>query len=312
MPRNRTVSAVLGSSVQRAAPPYSSRASTAIRRRVVVVGLVLLALVLITIYFRESTAGGLHRIQSGGATILKPFEVGAERVARPFRDVYGYFHGLVRAKDENKKLRKENEELRQRVIGGESAAREVQRLRALLRYEDTPGFPADYTPVNTRVISQTSDFTHEIVVAAGATSGVKVNAPVVTNAGLVGVVTYVAARAARVTLLTDEASAVSAIDLKTRAIGVIRHGAGSGNSLVLDRVTKDLDVQRGDVIVTAGTRSARFPSLYPADLPIGRVTSVGQTDTDLFKQIQVEPFVDFGSLDAVAVLVTRKPQPKIP
>ena len=274
--------------------------------------LVLASLALLSVYFRESSGGPLHRVQSTGAAILRPFEVGAERVARPFRDVYGYFHGLVRAKDENKKLRKENEELRQRVIGGESAAREVQRLRALLRYEDTPSFPSDYTPVNTRVISQTSDFTHEIVVAAGASAAVKEDAPVVTNAGLVGVVTYVAARAARVTLLTDEASAVSAIDLKTGAIGVIRHGAGSANALVLDRVTKDLDVQRGDVIVTAGTRSARFPSLYPADLPIGRVTSVGQTDTDLFKQIQVEPFVDFGSLDAVAVLVTRKPQPKIP
>jgi cell shape-determining protein MreC len=64
--------------------------------------------------------------------------------------------------------------------------------------------------------------------------------------------------------------------------------------------------------VTAGTRSARFPSLYPRNIPIGRVTSVGQTDTDLYKQIQVEPFADFGSLDSVAVLVTRKPQPDLP
>jgi rod shape-determining protein MreC len=312
VPRNRTVSAVLGSSVQRAAPPYSSRASTALRRRIVVMGLVLLALVLITIYFREDASGGLHRIQSGGATVLRPFEVGAERVARPFRDVYGYFHDLVQAKDENEKLKKENEELRQRVVGGESAVREVERLRALLRYEDSPSFPKDYAPVNTRVITHTSDFANEVVVAAGATAGVTERAPVVTNDGLVGIVTYVAARAARVTLLTDETSAVSAIDLNTGAIGVIRHGAGSGNTLVLDRVTKDLVVQAEDVIVTAGTRSSRYPSLYPGNIPIGRVTSVGQTDTDTFKQIQVEPFVDFGSLDSVAVLVTRKPQPNLP
>jgi cell shape-determining protein MreC len=33
------------------------------------------------------------------------------------------------------------------------------------------------------------------------------------------------------------------------------------------------------------------------------VTSVGQTDTDLFQQVQVDPYVDFGSLDAVLVLV---------
>jgi cell shape-determining protein MreC len=35
------------------------------------------------------------------------------------------------------------------------------------------------------------------------------------------------------------------------------------------------------------------------------VTSVGQTDTDLYQQVQVDPYVDFGSLDAVLVLVPR-------
>ncbi len=33
------------------------------------------------------------------------------------------------------------------------------------------------------------------------------------------------------------------------------------------------------------------------------MTSVGQTDTDLFQQVQIDPFVDFGALDAVLVLV---------
>jgi len=36
------------------------------------------------------------------------------------------------------------------------------------------------------------------------------------------------------------------------------------------------------------------------------VTSVGQTDTDLFQQVQVDPFVDFGGLDAVIVLVPKE------
>jgi rod shape-determining protein MreC len=312
VPRNRTVSAVLGSTVQRAAPPYASRSSTALRRRIVVVGLVLLALVLITFYFRESAAGGLHRVQNGGAVVLRPFEVGAERVARPFRDVYGYFHGLVVAKGQNKELRNEVRALRQRVVAGESAAQQVDRLRALLRFEDGPQFPQDYTPVNTRVINHASDFAEEVVVAAGSANGVVEHAPVVTSDGLVGDVTLVGRTASRVTLLTDDQSAVGAYDVKTGAMGVIRHGPSSDNSLILDRVTKDLNVEKGDVVVTAGTRSRRFPSLYPRNIAIGRVTSVGQTDTDTYKQIQVDPFVDFGSLDAVAVLITHKAQPQLP
>ena len=57
--------------------------------------------------------------------------------------------------------------------------------------------------------------------------------------------------------------------------------------------------------VTAGWRTGRLESLYPKGIQIGRVTSVGQADTDLYKQVQVEPFADVGSLDAVIVLVPK-------
>ncbi len=42
------------------------------------------------------------------------------------------------------------------------------------------------------------------------------------------------------------------------------------------------------------------------------VTHVGQSDTALYKQIQVEPFVDFAALDAVTALITHKQTPKAP
>ena len=66
--------------------------------------LVLLSIVLITIYFREPVGGGLHGVQSTGATVLRPFEVGATRVAQPFRDGYGWFSGVLHAKSENGRL----------------------------------------------------------------------------------------------------------------------------------------------------------------------------------------------------------------
>ena len=53
------------------------------------------------------TAGALHDVQGAGATALRPFQLAAERVARPFRDVYGYFSGLANAKSENAKLHAE-------------------------------------------------------------------------------------------------------------------------------------------------------------------------------------------------------------
>jgi cell shape-determining protein MreC len=60
------------------------------------------------------------------------------------------------------------------------------------------------------------------------------------------------------------------------------------------------------VLVTAGTHSARYPDLYPYGIPIGRVSSVGLTDTAAFLQVQVQPFANLGSLEAVAALVPTK------
>ena len=120
-----------------------------------------------------------------------------------------------------------------------------------------------------------------------------------------GLVTRVGSHSSRVTLLTDPQSAVSALDVATDAAGIVRHGRGVGSTLILDRVPKDKRVRVGDTIVTAGWRTGRLESLYPKGIQIGRVTSVGQADTDLYKQVQVEPFADVGSLDAVIVLVPK-------
>jgi rod shape-determining protein MreC len=312
MARNRGVSAVLGSSVPRPRPqPFPSRARSAIKRRGVIAGLVLLALILITVSFREPTSGPLHGVQSAGATVLRPFEVAAERVAQPFRDTYGYFSGLVHAKSENEKLKAEVNKLRQQALLGEAARSQNENLRKQLNFIDSPLFPSDYTPVNTRIIGWRNEFDQRVVIAAGRNNGIHQETPVMTNDGLVGSVTQVSPTAALVTLLTDESSAVQARDQDTGAFGVVRHGAGQ-SSLILDRVTKDKVVKVGQVIVTAGTRSKQYPSLFPANIPIGYVVSVGQSDTAPFKQIQIQPFVDFSSLDAVTALITKKKNPQAP
>jgi len=267
--------------------------------------LLVLSLVLISVSFRQPTSGALHGIEAAGATVLRPFEVGAERVARPFRDVYGYFRGLVHAKRENARLRKEVDQLRVREILGQTAVQQNLQLRALLRYVDTRQFPSDYTGVFTRIISRPpSEFEQTVEIAAGSNQGIHIQTPVVTPDGLVGIVTNVSGGVAHVQLITDSESAVTARDVQTGAIGLVRHG--QGQAMILDRVTKDQNVQPTDTIVTAGTRSKQYPSLFPGGIPIGQVTTVGQTDTAFFKQIQIQPYVDFSALDSVIALVPKR------
>lgn len=313
MSRRTAKSAVLGLPVRRpASRSLTSRSPSAPRRRIVLGVLVVLALALITVSFREQTDGPLHDAQGAVASVLQPLEVAVERVARPFRDAYGWTTDLLDARSENEELRAENEQLKQQVIQNESALQENVVLKQLLDYKGLPAFPEDYEGVAAEVIAQPSGgFDQTIVVSAGSSEGVGPGAPVVTADGLVGTVTSVTDGAARVRLLTDESSAVSGIDLRTSAAGIVRHGQ-SGDSLVLDRVSKKEFVHVGDEIITAGWRSGQLASLYPKGIPIGRVTFVGQLNTDLWQQVLIVSDVDFSSLDSVLVLVSRRPQPELP
>jgi rod shape-determining protein MreC len=267
--------------------------------------LVFVSIVLITIYFREPAGGSLHGVQSAGAAVLRPFEVGAERVARPFRDGYGWFAGLVHAKSQNASLRGQVDKLSQQVIQNQTAAQQNAELKRLLHYVGSPSFPAGYDPVTTEIISRPpSEFQQQVGIAAGWSSGIRKDDPVVNADGLVGRVTEVAHDTAQVTLLTDPNLSVSALDLTSKASGIVSHGQGRG-TLILDRVQKSLVVDRGDWIVTQGWRSGPLTSLYPKGIPIGVVSSASQNDVDLYWQVQVSPRVDFGSLQSVIVLVPK-------
>jgi rod shape-determining protein MreC len=299
---------VLASSVQRSkSTPYPSKARSALIRRAVVVGLVIVALALVTISFRSPTAGALHDIQGAGSTVLRPFQIAATRVAQPFRDSYDYFSSLSSAKSENARLKRQYRQVRQEALANRALALKAQQLEKLLHYEQGNSFPSDYNAVNAQVTSfPSSPFVHSLEIAAGSSSGVRLNSPVVSGDGLVGIVSNVYPHTAVVTLLNDPNSFVAALDSQTRVRGMLH--TGPGGTLILDYVQKQLRVKEGDALVTAGTHNARYPDLYPYGIPIGRVSSVGATDTATFLQVQVQPFANLGSLDSVAVLVPKKPR----
>jgi rod shape-determining protein MreC len=272
----------------------------------IVGGLVLLSLVLVTLSFQRPD-GAASRVQDVGAGALRPFQIAADRVAEPFRDAWRWTDGLLTAREDAERLARENDELRQRIVRNRLAAVENVRLKRLLGYRSGPSFPSGYDGVGAAVIARPAGaYAQAIVVAAGSRDGVRIDDPVVTEKGLVGRVTRVTGTESRVMLLTDDQSAASAIVLETNASGIIRRGQGPRAALRLDRVPKEQQIRTGDTVVTAGWRSPRLTSIYPRGIPIGRVSSVGQSDTFPFKQVQVEPFVDFTSLDGVLVLVSKE------
>jgi rod shape-determining protein MreC len=276
-----------------------------VKRRLVAGLLVLLSLALITIYFREPAGGSLHGVQSAGATVLRPFEVGAERVARPFRDAYGYFADLIHAKSQNRELRRQVDVLSQQAIQNANAAAENADLKRQLGYVHSRDFPRDYDYVFASVVSRPpSEFQQQVGIDRGASNRIHRNDPVVTADGLVGLVTRVAHDQAQVTLLTDPNIKVSALDLKTGASGMVQPGQSRG-TLSLARVDKSQRLNEGDLIETSGWHTKRLTSLYPKGIAIGLVTGASASEVDLYWRAQVVPRVDFDSLRSVLVLVPK-------
>ena len=271
--------------------------------------LVLLSLALLTVSFRESSNGPLHRFQGYGSSATKPFQVVADRIAQPFRDGYGWIHGMLRAKDENKTLHQELENLRQQRARQKNAEAEVTRLESILSYEHSSRFPQDYLNVNTEVITPpTGAFEQTIVIAAGRNRDIMIDDPVVVGDGLVGRISQAGPTTSKVTLVSDPSFHASARDLRTGAEGIVGHPATGSDVLILDGVKIDKRVREGDSIITSGWRRPDLSSLYPARISIGRITSFSQTDVDPNKQIQIEPSVDLSSLEAVIVLIPKNRQ----
>lgn len=267
------------------------------------------SLVLLTVSFRSSALDG---VQGAGASVLRPFEVAATRVAQPFRDASSWTRGLFHAKSENRKLRRQVEQLNQQLAGYEAARNANRYLGHLLKYRHSPTFPADYNTVAAEVLTSPTVFDQTVTIAAGSDDGIKVQDVVVTDQGLVGQVTKVFASVSRVLLVTASDSAVRALDAQSSAaVGDLVPGSAS-DTLALTLVGKDKNVRFNDEIVTAGSPGGgQLPSIFPANIPIGVVTSVGQNETDIYKQIQVQPYADLSSLHAVLVLVP-KPKPAKP
>jgi rod shape-determining protein MreC len=308
VPRHRTARvAVLGSPVQRSATSGSSSTrSNALKRRAVVGTLVAASLVLLTLSFRSSALDG---VQGVGVSVLRPFEIASTRVAAPFRDAAHWTRGLFHAKSENARLRQEVEELRRENAKLLSARDANKYLERLLRYEHSPTFPEGFTPVAAEVLTSPTLFDQTVTIAAGSDRGIVAQDVVVVDGALIGQVTKVFANVSRVMLISADDSAVRALDAQSQtAVGILQPGS-SGDTLSLTRVGKDKRVEMGDTIVTAGSPGGgQLPSIFPSNIPIGIVTSVGQNETDIYKQIQVQPLGDLSSIRSVLVLVP-KPAP---
>ena len=274
------------------------------RRRATFLGLVALSLILLTAYFGESAGGVLHGVQRGALAVLAPVQEGASRALKPFRDAFGWIGDTVDAKQERDDLVKRNRQLEGLVTRQQAELSQYDQIKGMVDVNAAAGLDR-YRPLTARVISQTpSLFYSEIKIDKGSSEDVAVGQPVTGAGGLVGIVSTVVGGAATVRLITDEDFAVAARTLSTQVPGTVRPALGAPGDLVLDFVSRNRDVRKGERIVTAGTSSPRLPSRFPPSIPIGTVSRIEVGAGELDRTVHVKPAADMSNLQFVSVLTT--------
>ena len=191
----------------------------------------------------------------------------------------------------NDRLTLENARLAEAAIAAKQGAKLDAAQRAL-----------PYKTVTAPVIARDpSGVLKTIVIGAGTDQGVRVDQIVLSEQGVVGRVSEAGSNYAKVLLVTDSASSVSALVQTSRASGIVR--GQYGDTLVMEWILQSDPVKAGDVIVTAGLGLGNeLRSLYPKGLVIGTVVDVTKADVSAYQRAVVAPAVDLRKLENVLVI----------
>ena len=269
------------------------------RRRAVLALLIVGSFALLSLTYGQGSDG----IQRGVSAVFAPIQSVADRALKPARDLVNWFDETFDAKGRNARLHEELEAARAQAVGAKAALAENEQLRRLVKLDNGGAIPGGYTEVTGRVIGRSPTvWFADVTIDVGSGDGIEVDDPVVNGDGLVGKVSAVTGGSARVTLIADHSSAVGAKIVPKGIQGLLKPSVGDPGDLILDFLSSEKLIGKGQDVVTSGWRTVGYESDYPPNLPIGEVVEAPILEQEAQQQVHVRPFADLRDLDVVQVL----------
>lgn len=181
---------------------------------------------------------------------------------------------------ENERLREERLVLNSRLQKFEVLESENIRLRKLL---ESSFKLSDRVLVAELLAVDMQPFRHTVVINKGKREGVYDGQPIVDANGIMGQIVHVGPFSSTVLLITDPTHAIP-VQINRNGLRAIAVGTGQRQSLQLEYLPNNADIQMGDLIVSSGLGS-RFPSGYP----VGIVTDIKLDPAEPFAKVIVAP-----------------------
>ncbi len=268
------------------------------RTRVVLGVLLLIALALITLDFRDGGASGARNV---GAEIFGPIERVTDDITNPVASLFDSITGGPSAQGTIASLQQESDELRAELSAAQLGKSQERQLAQLLRID-----AGAYRIVAATVIAAGGDYSDTVTLNAGSSDGIKPDETVLNGSGFVGTVTQVSLDTCTVVLASDASSVVGVQLAGTGVSGEIGEVTGTGKSMsgsgMLELTLFDANavLQRGQEVVTYASVNDRP---YVPGVPVGTVVSVHNNAGALVQTALVQPFVNFTSLGVVGIVV---------
>lgn len=256
--------------------------------------LLVVSLVLVIVYSRESDDGALHSIQDSTSALTSPLSSLGTSASSIAASATTSVEDLTASGQTLSQLQESNATLAQMVVELEEYRQEAQRLEALIGLHDAYGF----TSVSSRVTNYASDsYNRMITIDAGSASGVVAGMPVMGNTGVIGQISSTNAYSSQVRLLTDAQSGVAVILQNSRAEGIVT-GSVDG-VLYLEGIDQSVDISEGEAVITSGLGGG-----YYRGLVIGTVSSIEQRQGDTTRTIVITPNATFDNISEVMVVLS--------
>lgn len=207
---------------------------------------------------------------------------------------------------ENQKLKSENAKLRSELGDYYDVIAENEKLWKF--YDIKKENPQNsYVPATVIRRDANADF-YSFTIDAGTNLGISVNDPVVTENGLIGIISECDATTSKVKTILSPEIKVGATGQKTKDDGII---TGSGaycdqNLTLLTKIPSTHTLKQGDIIVTSGVGG-----MFPKNLVIGQVKSTSVDNYDTSKFAVVEPYEDIRKVHSVLVITDFSTQGQI-
>ena len=253
----------------------------------------LLSLTALVSYF-----SGFSNILTGVVNIIVyPINSCTSFVSEKIMSAGNYFGDVAKLKEENLRLKAENNNLLKEMATIDAIKAENEQLYTYLELK------REYNKlslVNSKIISRGSgNFLSTFTINKGTMHGVKKNMPIITSKGIIGIVVEEGPVTSRgITLISHNAS-VGVYLARTGTPGILRgdYRLSTEGKCKIAGLPVDTDVVIGDPVMTSGTGE-----VYPKDLSLGNVTEILKDSNTQTLTLVVTPSCDLVNEETVMVI----------